>query len=56
MEVIVAHEYEMLARPSSNIVRPAWTLLKGHKALKLRPISICVRGTEEDLKRLLCLQ
>lgn len=45
MEVIVPHEYEMLARPSSNIVRAAWMLLKEDKGLKVRPISICVRGT-----------
>lgn len=50
MEVIVPHEYEMFARPSFNIVRAVWMLLKEDKTPKVWPISICVRGIEEDLK------
>lgn len=50
MEVIVPHEYEMFASPSFNIVRAVWMLLMEDKALKVWPISICVRGIERDLK------
>lgn len=50
MEVIVPHEYEMFAGPSFNIVTAVWMLLKEDKAPKVWPISICVRGIEEDLK------
>lgn len=56
MEVIVPHEYEMFASPSFNIVRAVWMLLEKDKALKVWPISICVRGIEEGLKQPPCLQ
>lgn len=44
------HEYEMFASPSFNFVRAVWMLLKEDKALKVWPISICVRGIVEELK------
>lgn len=44
------HEYEMFSSPSFNIVRTVWMLLEEHKALKVWPISICVRGIERVLE------
>lgn len=40
----------MFASPSFNFVRAVWMLLKEDKALKVWPISICVRGIVEELK------
>lgn len=45
MEVIVAHEYEMIASPSFNIVRAVWMLLEETKPWRYGPFPYVLGGS-----------